>query len=840
MKKNFYLYSIVLIAMFIGSLQAKAQEIDMNSDQVVWKGSTIDQLPTFSQDVNAKHFYMIAYKQNLSAEDPEKLINNGGKYGVQGMLTTIGIRMQIQQVNGNNYRICTRIGNVGRVNGWCLGGDDKNLEVFLDRNEENNQGNKTQWRFTREDRTHNGVRYYGEEGNKNEGVITYTIKWNNGDWWLGVDEAGCLITVNNVNNATRWIFVTDDDYLEAMDKLTWGQVDLGSFVKDGAFNRDNMDARYWVWSDAVAPAEIRTEGDWITDYEGQYMTPDDWKLTDDPIHWHQRNQNLMINGIVCDQYYDDQHREGVGNYNTYSIPAATIGNNIYLDHIRQGNGNPLIVGYVGAIKPNYNWDDIRTLFGEYYCGEIYNEQIKLSQQVEMDGVENLKSGLYKVTVQAFYDDDRDEDEATDGTTNDDVAYIFIETETDGVKRYQELPIIPVNKIEENVGKGGFDGGNIVTRHSGLSAGYLFNNNPKAGLHEFYVELAKTSKLTMGIFTKKAEGWTVFGNVHFYALGKEALFLDENWTNNETITIKVNDKERELSGDPYQFSRFHEGYEFPVTLYYKRTFTLNAWNPIVLPLNLTTAQVRTAFGDDVKVSEFVGLNGTDDTVIKFTKSETFPQEGLKARVPYLIKPTKSPDLAEGETAELQIGNGGSRQEIIVEGPIYYIGGVTKAQANADDYVGEAIAPPTEVTCGNTGITYAGTFYKKVIQPNEIWGQNNLTGEHNYWVITKGNMYHLTGASSYNIWNTYCYIYDKDNTFRNEEFWTKRWADNANTFTISIDGVEDVATRIEGLYIEGNDNQTGVYNVNGQYMGRLEEIDNLPKGIYVVNGKKLVVK
>ena len=46
----------------------------------------------------------------------------------------------------------------------------------------------------------------------------------------------------------------------------------------------------------------------------------------------------------------------------------------------------------------------------------------------------------------------------------------------------------------------------------------------------------------------------------------------------------------------------------VTVYLKRKFTLNKWNSFVTPVGLTNAQVKQAFGDDVKVAELAGVGG----------------------------------------------------------------------------------------------------------------------------------------------------------------------------------------------------------------------------------------
>ena len=56
---------------------------------------------------------------------------------------------------------------------------------------------------------------------------------------------------------------------------------------------------------------------------------------------------------------------------------------------------------------------------------------------------------------------------------------------------------------------------------------------------------------------------------------------------------------------------------------------------------------------------------------------------------------------------------------------------------------------------------------------------------------------------------------------------------------IDGEE---TSIEGIIVNGKEILSGnVYNVNGTFMGRAENVMNdLPKGVYIVNNKKVVVK
>ena len=53
------------------------------------------------------------------------------------------------------------------------------------------------------------------------------------------------------------------------------------------------------------------------------------------------------------------------------------------------------------------------------------------------------------------------------------------------------------------------------------------------------------------------------------------------------------------------------------------------------------------------------------------------------------------------------------------------------------------------------------------------------------------------------------------------------------------IADEVTAIEGISVNGEERQ-GVYTLQGVSLGENVDVDNLPKGVYVVNGKKVIVK
>ena len=786
MKKNILLSVMFVLASLFVSQHAMAQKIDAVSGQVVWTGKTIGD--AVQATANKKYIYLIQYQPTLSENNKEKYISAGGAYGVQGVLSSVGMRMQITR-SGSYYQIITRVQNSGSATtqGDRMGFDNttdgqgglayiyNGQPVYLDRGSTNADKNQVNWGFVPQTQTRS-VRYVGETTEQNVDVQTYAIRCTgNTSYYIGVNDGKLQIS----RTPTYWIIVSEEDYKAAMDQVTWGEVDLGAFIQDAEFGRDNKDGYYWVWENSD------------TDQDGN--TLDGWSLTPSSMHWHQRNQDKMCNGILLSN----------------GLTAAEIG-----------------VPGVGDLDA----DGFRNKCGSYYAAEIYNEVNTLSQRLSMSAMPNLSDGLYKMTAQALYYDD------VDGFTNDEVAYFFVKTTTNGEVNEQELPIIPMNKEDYT-----------ITPHSGVSAGYVFDTYPTAYLLEFYVEIKGETTIEMGIRSKKNVGWTVIGNIHMYAHGKQALFIDEDWEDREIkIPYKINGEQTWTPNPvhPYIFSQFNAKYSFPATVYYNRTMTTNGWNTICLPISLTGSQVRQSFGNDCIVSEFVGISHNQKSLLVF-KPIDLDQEGMIVGKPYIIKPTREPDVKIGQY-EVEVGNGGENHTVTLDAPIYFIMGVTKDSYYAVESTQSGIKMPEliKVTdenppAGEPSITFEGSYYRTGITQADV-----QSGTNEYWMITKGNMYHLKGSApgtlgvlfnnvpGYNIWGTYCYLH------------APKVEGQAKTYGIGLlnDDGDITAIEVEGLEVPGSkiiDNNS-VYTLNGQKIGGQGNLNSLSKGIYIVNGKKYVVK
>lgn len=228
----------------------------------------------------------------------------------------------------------------------------------------------------------------------------------------------------------------------------------------------------------------------------------------------------------------------------------------------------------------------------------------------------------------------------------------------------------------------------------------------------------------------------------------------------------------------------------------RTFTKSAdnkkgWNSIILPVNMTAAQVVEAFGEGTKLAEFRAL---EDNWIKFSTVHVAADGVLLHKdTPYIIYPTKEP------------GNYS-----------YTIDGVTQI---FDDhvYVANGINYDNETsnlthTVDGIGMTYTGSY-----------SNSNKVSKDSY-MFSKGNLVHT----------------NKDHTVKAYRCWLKEDAPSGEMLMFSLDGNGlDGTTGIQVIEENKQNTNTGIYNLGGVRMNT-NNIDKLPKGVYVVNNKVVVKK
>ena len=221
----------------------------------------------------------------------------------------------------------------------------------------------------------------------------------------------------------------------------------------------------------------------------------------------------------------------------------------------------------------------------------------------------------------------------------------------------------------------------------------------------------------------------------------------------------------------------------------RTIKANQWSTIVLPFTLTKAKAEAAFGSDVQLAEFSGFTvdyGDDEEnvtplniVVNFSTYTMTAKKSMTGGKPFLIK--TSSEITSFEADDVTMA-----------------GSVTDVQ-KTDEY--------------DTAGKFTGSFVKTKVPADGLFISDNK-----FWYSTGA-----TNIKAFRGWFELGAVLDKETDFGAKVFFS---IDDEPT---SVDGVSVVPTR-----------RGDIYSIEGQYVGRDIPTERLKKGIYIVNGKKVVVK
>lgn len=265
--------------------------------------------------------------------------------------------------------------------------------------------------------------------------------------------------------------------------------------------------------------------------------------------------------------------------------------------------------------------------------------------------------------------------------------------------------------------------------------------------------------------------------------------------NDDGTLKGNDNILVLDeGKTLTVTKSYTG----ATMLLHRTFTKSAdnnkkgWNSIILPVDMTAAQVKQAFGDGVQMAKFDRL---ENNWIKFSTVDVAGEDVvLKKNTPYIIYPTQKPLGNYSYTID------GVTQ--ILNGPVYVADGI-----NYDDQTSNLTH-----TVNGGGMTYTGSYDSKTVVSADSY------------MFSKGNLVHT----------------NKEHTVKAYRCWLKEDASSGRMLMFSLDGNGlDGTTGIHVIEENKQNTNTGIYNLGGVRMNT-NNVDKLPKGVYVVNNKVVVKK
>ncbi len=487
------------------------------------------------------------------------------------------------------------------------------------------------------------------------------------------------------------------------------------------------------------------------------------------------------------------------NHNAYLLDPGSDAYTYYV-----GNG-AITSNYYMADNASYGTANVRNM------GNTLHANGKVSQKVQA-----FKKGWYRVSCNGFYAPDagssltaelfvnvvgKTEAHSNVKTTLNRFARNFTYTLAEFKKVYTEADRAP-EKVSPYV------------KAAKLFEHGMYNNTVlvyvpnDADVMEIGIRVSNSTKPL---------DWTCWDDFSLVYCGTLDLILDEGQTSTNYISEQVKPGRA-------------------ATMVLKRTLEKNQWNSIVLPVSLTVSQLKGAFGEDVKLSEYPKQSGTYDRRIDFKKVDLDKEDDyvvFEAYKLYLIKPTKDPTVMSSTQPYKKLKEG--KPWLAVSAPYYIINNITldKKFESLPNYSGGILRNGSTSSSTTDGkLQFCGSLHNqtgKVVPAfSYALGKSSASNHKWLWHFTQTPM----AVKGFRCWiATGSAAHSKALQFfvDNEEI--------ENTFNGTTD--------IKGSYTEKGNNlfsvPCNIYAVDGKLVRpNATTTEGLPKGIYIVNHKKLIVK
>lgn len=518
---------------------------------------------------------------------------------------------------------------------------------------------------------------------------------------------------------------------------------------------------------------------------------------------------------TCSMAYD--HKEGYSTTQTYTLSntTSTGGYTYYL-----GNGydegiytaDPI----TGETLPEKM--HMQELYGGAWTANIHGAQGSVVQTISGDKL--VKEGWYRISCLGFT------------TTTKGIARLFAASakgntsgSTAQSKKFatadlaridaakQPATYVDASTLLDGSTEGAYDASVMV---------YVSPTNEAKTTFEtlsFGIQVGSAADPTQDA---DATAWTCFDNFRIEYLGTppNKLILDEDQTDAGYIKAQAPEMDENATLQKSE-------------VYLHRTMNPGKWNSLVLPINLNVGQVMRIFGNKVRVSEFKGAidaNHPQRIIFEPIKADQTDPDAIaiEAGKLYLVKPTADGGMPTNQE-EKELKYNGQTTKFT---SYYTIAGVTfkkKSEIADNDYSGRVMGTTGDEELGtNQKVQFVGTYVK-------CFGNNNPIPAYSY--VLNGN----------NVGGTQGLWYYRTVPTNTKGF--RGWLQSANGqsakgIEYEIEGVVDQvngdATAIDGIEAEQQHN-ANIYNLNGQLVRQgATSTEGLPSGLYIVGGKKVVVK
>lgn len=454
--------------------------------------------------------------------------------------------------------------------------------------------------------------------------------------------------------------------------------------------------------------------------------------------------------------------------------------------------------------------------GKYWYAKVINGSGKLSQTITLNN-----TGWYRISCKGeFYQKDA-------GLKNP-FAFLFAKTGSNEVYEDLNPSVTPIEAFSTSTAGNDSQGNDEGRKYYSDDKGQFDNSLM------IYVDCGKENdtpaSLTLGIHIKDASDGTVvptsdmgvaFDSFRLEYLGTPAehdLIIDENFVDFDYINKEVAE---------------HPEMEYKnLILYLHRTFNMGNWNTIILPVNLSHTQFNSLFGAEAKLARYVGVKNdrlqflVQDDKDKYDVGIEGKEVYFKANTPYLIWPIQEPNQNAPYSytpnytgaKEVSIGSDDDSK------PYYVVNGVSLDVKNVSDNIDKNYVAGEL----HDGYRFCGTLLKNYTGTKDfIADYTHMKG--GYYTFFDGNLRQFKndyGQKGLRCWFT------PDNT--------DNITSPAKIGEYVIIGEGGSTTGISTIEINDKPVVNGyIYNLAGQKMST-KILKDLTHGVYIVNGKKYVVK
>lgn len=679
------------------------------------------------------------------------------------------------------------------------------------------------------------------------------IAWIKGKSLDYLEDTGCFIDRNDDNDdkkreATGWYFELTDG----------GKNTYRIYTKP--LNGEN-DKKYYLHGNPDPFADKRCEAD----VEGTYDNKcDKWRVFSlaQLYKIQENNMNKMTESLelsfklLCPSFsrgdlniknwktvvWNKENTNAKQRYGLehlyYTSNQITNDNNYKENAFKNNNFSYTFPEGEAEQKEIISKDDYERHLGKYFCADAKNTRGRIYQDIKVNN-----NGTYVIECKAY-----------SNTTN---AKLFAEVvDKDGKVIENTLHTTVLWQIS-NMSEEQKTALHIKEQNMDYASRNFYTSSQYTNSVLVLVSkesLDKGAKIRFGIqigdnntdtqITADAKEWTVFDDFRllYAAKGTDTdLILDED--------------ARDLSylkdcSNTYQNAVLH----------LNKSFQTDKWTSIILPVNLTRKQIREVFGANSRLAKLSTIKGTE---IRFTtiNMDKMADENiaLEAYKPYILYSTEVNKTNPAYQATLTVTNGTNEtRNVRIKANHISIPNVTFATNNNKNDLSkmdENWLTRASYDDATRQLTIHGTF-ARTFAPKSTQNETTYEWDFNDKNYNKGDKgIIIDGRPDLKK----CYFFDQGKMWysatrprglRGFSCWIEPKKQGTATpakAKLFLDGIdmtgttdiEDIFGGEEGKKVEKFAN--GIYNINGQLVrANSDSTEGLPEGLYIINGKKRLVK